>query len=91
MLSGIFHFYSSSKTAFCEQTVDTRILGSVQGQLCLPMSHKKDARPIWVNKICFLIKSGIPSLKKMISKNVQEKIVDELYKMFCVIILTCLF
>ena len=55
MLGGIFHFYSNSNTCrkFREKTVEILIRRRVNaasglGLHCLPMSHKKDARLIWV-------------------------------------------
>ena len=60
MLGGIFHFYSNLNGTFCKQTVETLIrrcvLRSVASDLglhCLHMSHKKDARLIWVNTMKF--------------------------------------
>ena len=56
LLGSIFHFYSNSNRTFCEQTVETLITiqmrhsaASDLGLHCLPMSHKKGARLIWVN------------------------------------------
>ena len=51
MLGGIFQFYSNSNT--CEKTVEILIRRRVNaasglGLHCLPMSHKKDSRLIWV-------------------------------------------
>ena len=37
VLGGIFHFYSNSNSTFSDL-----------GLRCLPMSHKEDARFIWV-------------------------------------------
>ena len=57
VFSGIFHFYSNAHTIFCKQTVETlirrRFLSSAAdlGLHCLHMSHKKDTRLIWVNRI----------------------------------------
>ena len=55
VLSGIFfYFYSNSNRITCNQTVETLIRRHVLrrqsdlGLYCLPMSHKKDARLIWV-------------------------------------------
>ena len=47
LLGGIFHFYSNFKRNFCKRTVENLH--------CLPMSHKKDDRLIWV-KLPFVIK-----------------------------------
>ena len=44
-------FHSNFESTFCKQTVETLIrhfAGSGLGLDCLPMSHKKDARLIWV-------------------------------------------
>ena len=51
VLSSIFQFYSYSYRTFWEPTVVTLIRHSAASDLglhCLPMSHKKDARLIWV-------------------------------------------
>ena len=55
---GIFYFYSNFKRNFCKQTVENLIRCRVLRHLiwflhCLPMSHKKDARLIWVNLLMF--------------------------------------
>ena len=42
VLGGIFHYYSHSYRIFCDAASD-HVLH------CLPVSFKKDARPIWVN------------------------------------------
>ena len=52
MLGGIFHFYSNFKRTFCKQTVAASDLGLH----FLPMSHKKDARLIWVKVMDFVFK-----------------------------------
>ena len=49
VLGGTFHFYSNFNRTFCEQTVETLIRRRVLGLHCLPVSHKKDTRLIWVN------------------------------------------
>ena len=41
LLGGIFHFYSNFKRNFCLAASDLVLH-------CLPMSHKKDTRPIWL-------------------------------------------
>ena len=46
LLSGIFHFYSNFKRAFCKQTVETQNVASDLGLHCLRTSHKKEARLI---------------------------------------------
>ena len=48
LLGGIFHFCSNFKRNFCKQTVENLIRRRILH--CLPMSHKKDARLIWVNQ-----------------------------------------
>ena len=53
LLGGTFHFHSNIKTNFCKQTVvqpdqTPRFAASDLVLHCLPMSHKKDARLIWV-------------------------------------------
>ena len=42
LYGGIFHLYSNFKRNFCKQTVENLVLH------CLPMSHRKDAKRIWV-------------------------------------------
>ena len=51
VLGGIFHFYSKVHRIFCKQTLEADL-----GLHCSPMSHKKDARLIWVNH--FLLMSS---------------------------------
>ena len=51
VLGGNFHFYSNSNRTFCEQTVP-HYAASDLGLRCLPMSHKRDGRLIWVNIFC---------------------------------------
>ena len=49
LLGDIFHFYSYFKRNNCKQTVEN--LKNMASDLvlhCLLMSHKKDARHIWV-------------------------------------------
>ena len=43
LLGGIFLFHSYFKIHFCKQTVENLVLH------CLPMSHIKNLRLIWVN------------------------------------------
>ena len=54
-MGGIIQFYSNSNRTFCDQTGDPdqtlRSAASVLGLHCLPMSHKKSARLIWVNML----------------------------------------
>ena len=47
---GIFHFYYNFNRTFCTQKVASDL-----GWRCLPMSDKKDARPIWVKARIFLL------------------------------------
>ena len=56
VLGGIFNFYSNSNRTFCEKTVKTLIRRRILRRLIwvcavFPMSHKKDARLIWVKSI----------------------------------------
>ena len=49
---GIFHFYSNCNGTLCKQTLET-LINSAAFDLdlhWLPMSHKKDARLIWVKQ-----------------------------------------
>ena len=52
LLGDIFHFHSYLKRNFCKQTVENLIRrGFAASDLelhCLPMSHKKNARFIWI-------------------------------------------
>ena len=51
VVGGIFHFYSIFDRNFCKQTVENLIRRrrmSEPGLHYLPMSHKKDARLMWV-------------------------------------------
>ena len=57
LLVGIVHFYSNFKRIFYKQTVDNLIIRRFECKAasdlvlqCLPMSHKKDARLIWVKE-----------------------------------------
>ena len=55
VLVGIFHFDSNSNRTICKHTVETLIrchvsVASDLGFHSLPVSHKKDARLIWVNQ-----------------------------------------
>ena len=53
LLGGILHFYSNFNRTFCKQTVEI-LIRSAASDLelrCLPISHKKDARLIWVKGI----------------------------------------
>ena len=43
----MFHFYSNLDRTICKHAV--RSAASGLGLHCLPTSHKKDARLIWVN------------------------------------------
>ena len=58
IVENIFHLYSNFDRTFWKQTVET-LIGcrrmSDLGLHCLPFSHKKDARLIWVNMDFFLI------------------------------------
>ena len=50
VLGGIFFFFPNFNRTFCKQDPDhTAYVVSDLGLHCLPMSHKKDARIIWVN------------------------------------------
>ena len=57
MLGSIFHLHSNSNRTFDKQTVSVsvdpdqmpRFAASDLALYSLPMSHKKDARLIWVN------------------------------------------
>ena len=52
LLGGIFHFYSNFERDFCKQTMENLIRHCKMSDLVLHsllMSHKKDARLIWVN------------------------------------------
>ena len=55
VVGGIFLFFIQTKRNFCKQTVENlirrHIPASDLGLHFLPMSHKKDARIIWVNII----------------------------------------
>ena len=54
-LSGIFHFCSNCNRTFRKQTVDIhqtpRFAASDLDLHYLPMSHKSDARLLWVNDV----------------------------------------
>ena len=50
LLEGIFHFYSNFDITFCKQTVAPRSVASDLDLHCLPMSHKKYSRLIWVRR-----------------------------------------
>ena len=58
LFGDIFHIHSHFDRTFCKQTVETlirhRILVSDLDLHCLPISHIKDARLIWV-KVQFLL------------------------------------
>ena len=49
----MFQFHSNFESVFCKYSGDPdqtlRVAASDFGLHCLPMSHKKDARIIWVN------------------------------------------
>ena len=47
----IIGLYSNFRITICKQTVETQNAASGLGLYCLRMSHKKDARSIWVE--CF--------------------------------------
>ena len=46
VMGGIFHFYLNFNRTYCKQTVAVFDLGLLD----LPMSHKKDARIIWIKE-----------------------------------------
>ena len=50
LLGGIFIFFSNFNRTFCKQTEDPDAV-SYLGLHCLLLSHKKDARLIWVVKL----------------------------------------
>ena len=47
LLGGIFNFNPNFKRSYCKQTVGNLIRSGLH---CLPMSHKKEAKLIWVNE-----------------------------------------
>ena len=49
VLIGIFHLYSNFKANSGDPDQTPRSMTSDLGLQCSPMSHKKDARLIWVN------------------------------------------
>ena len=54
MFGGIFHLNSNFNRTFYKQTVEknnqsSHSVASDLGLHCMPMSHRKDARLIWVN------------------------------------------
>ena len=51
LFGGIFHFYSNFDRTFCKETVENLIAASDPVLHCLPMSHKKDTRLIWVKSV----------------------------------------
>ena len=50
LLGGIYQLYSNFKRRFNKQTEENLIRRSDLVLHCLPMSHKQDARLIWVNQ-----------------------------------------
>ena len=48
LLGGIFHFYTKFKELYGESQQTQHFVVSYLVLYCLPMSHKKDARFIWV-------------------------------------------
>ena len=60
-LGVIFHFHFNFKRIFCKHTVETLIRRHILWCLiwvctaCLPMSHKKEARLIWVYFVCLFM------------------------------------
>ena len=55
-----FHFYSNSSRTLCDSDQTPRSVASDLGLCCLPMSHKKDARLIWVNFTTYLVAAELP-------------------------------
>ena len=59
----IFHFYSHLNRTLCKQTEKTdQMLHSAASDLglhCLPVSHKMDARLIWVKEHLLGLKNGV--------------------------------
>ena len=60
---GIFRFYSNFKRNFCKQTVENLIVAFDLVLHCLPMSHKEDARLVWVNVRNCLMRNHIHFLR----------------------------
>ena len=56
---GIFKFYPNCNRTFCKQTLETQNMASDLGLHCLYMSHKKDARLIWVKMHCWSLPSEL--------------------------------
>ena len=70
MLGSIFHLHSNLNITFGKRTVSVsgdpdqmpRFATSNLGLYSLPMSHKKDARPIWVNVFLRPLRGSLCSL-----------------------------
>ena len=58
VFGGIFQFHSSSNRTFSEPDQTPRSAASDLGLCCLSMSHKKDARLIWVNILTIFQRTG---------------------------------